>query len=704
MQQYFAIKAGYPDTLVLFRMGDFYELFYDDARKAARLLNITLTSRGESAGAPVVMAGVPFHALEQYLARLLHAGESAAIVEQLGEPGAEKGPMQRKVVRVVTPGTATDEALLDPRQQSLIAALCCTAPTAHDPRFGLAWMELSTGRFSLLETSSREDWVSQLRRLDVRECLVAEGATDAAAQPSPRERPAWQFDPQRAQRLLVEHFHVQDLAGFGAEGLDAALGAAGALLQYVQETQHDALAHVRSLRVEHVGDAVLMDPATLRNLELDRSLAGRTEDSLLGLVDTCITPMGSRQIHRWLLRPLRRQDVVLERHAAVAGLIDADPQEHGFRALRERLARVSDLERIASRVALRSARPRDLAALRDTLEALPTIHALTAVHDAPMIHRLNASLTNHEDTAAVLRRALAESLPTFARDGGVFAAGYDTSLDELRGLSAHADAFLVELEQQERARTGIDALRVGYNRVHGYYIEVPKSQSERVPADYTRRQTLTNAERYITQPLKDFEHRILSAHDRALARERELYDALLEALASRLEAFQQTADALAQLDALAALAERAVALRWVQPVLSEEPGIEIGAGRHPVVEARATQGFVPNDLRLNPERRLLIVTGPNMGGKSTYMRQTALIVILACAGSFVPADAARIGPIDRIFTRIGAADDLVHAQSTFMVEMTEAANILHNATQHSLVLMDEIGRGTSTYDGLALAR
>jgi DNA mismatch repair protein MutS len=703
MQQYLTIKAQFPNTLVLFRMGDFYELFYDDARKASRLLNITLTRRGESAGAPVIMAGVPHHQLENYLARLLRAGESAAIAEQVGEVGADKGPVRREVVRIVTPGTATEEALLDPRAQNLLAA-AASLQTRDGVRYGLAWMELSSGRFSVLETASAADWRAELHRLAPSELLVPEDIALDLGGLSGRSRPIWHFDEASARRQLCEQFGTRDLRGFGADELGIALGTAGALLQYVQETQKARAAHLAGLRVEAVDDALLLDPATRRNLEIEHSLSGLHDSTLIGVLDSCITPMGSRQLRRWLARPLRVRDILSARHDVIAALRDA----RSFEALRETLRAVADVERILARVALRSARPRDLSGLAATLAGLPSITNSIVALEAPLLNELRTRLGSHQALADQLGNALADEPPQHVREGGVFRSGYDAMLDELRNLSGNADSFLVDLETRERERSGIETLKVGYNRVHGYFIEISKLHSARVPVDYTRRQTLTNAERYITEELKRFEEKVLTARERSLAREKQLFDELLDVLVAQLAHLQAAAAALAELDTLACLAERAESLRWNRPELSDQPGLDIRGGRHPVVEAvlanSSGAAFVPNDLTLNDSRRLLVITGPNMGGKSTYMRQTALITLLACAGSYVPADSARIGPIDRIFTRIGAADDLARAQSTFMVEMSETANILHNATANSLVLMDEIGRGTSTYDGLALAR
>ncbi|HET6397541.1 MAG TPA: DNA mismatch repair protein MutS [Pseudoxanthomonas sp.] len=701
MKQFFAAKSEYPDLLLFFRMGDFYELFYDDARKAARLLDITLTQRGTSGGAPIPMAGVPVHAYESYLARLVALGESVAICEQIGDPAASKGLVERKVVRIVTPGTVTDEALLDERRDTLLMAVA-----RGRNGYGLAWADLAGGRFLVSQVESEDALQAELARLEPAELLLPdeEGWPALAFPGASRRRAPWLFDPDSGRRQLLRFFGVHDLTGFGIEDLPLAVAAAGALLGYVEETQKQSLPHLTSIAVETAGEAIAMNAATRRHLELDSRVDGDHRHTLLGVLDGTITPMGGRLLRRWLHRPLRDRRVLGERHHAVATFID-----HGADAeLRERFRGLGDVERILTRVALRSARPRDLSTLRDGLAALPALRVLLAPLDSPRLAALRAELGEHAEVAQLLAAAVAPQPPLKLADGGVIADGYDAELDELRRLSTHADQFLVDLEAREREATGIPTLKVGYNRVHGYYIEISKGQSARAPVHYTRRQTLTGAERYITEELKAFEDKVLSARERALAREKFLYEALLDALNARLEPLKRCAAALSELDVLAAFAERAQALDWSRPELTDAPCLCIERGRHPVVEAVRGEPFEPNDLDLYAERdgrarRMLVITGPNMGGKSTYMRQNALIVLLAHIGSFVPASRAVIGPIDRILTRIGAGDDLARGQSTFMVEMAETSYILHHATPQSLVLMDEIGRGTSTYDGLALA-
>ncbi|OOG40794.1 DNA mismatch repair protein MutS [Rhodanobacter sp. C05] len=699
MRQYLSAKAEHPEVLLFFRMGDFYELFYDDARKAARLLDITLTQRGQSGGAPIPMAGVPYHAVENYLARLVRLGESVAICEQIGDPALAKGIVERKVVRIVTPGTVTDAALLEERRDNLLLAIAAGANGAY----GLAWVDLSSGRFLLSEVPHAEALAAELARLQPAETLVDESVAWpklVSNLPGLRKRPPWHFDSDAAKRELNRFFGTRDLGGFGVDNLPLATAAAGCLLGYVEETQKSALPHLTGMAVESASETIALDAATRRNLELDTHPSGRTEHTLLGVLDETVTPMGARLLRRWLNRPLRSRELLRQRHQAIGTLIDS----RRYDTLREQLRGIGDLERILARVALRSARPRDLSTLRDGLAAAPVLREQIASLDSPLLHALVERIGDHADSATLLARAIVAQPPVLQRDGGVVADGYDAELDELRRLSTHADQYLVELEEREKAASGISTLKVGYNRVHGYYIEITKAQSDKAPTHYTRRQTTKNAERYITEELKTFEDKVLSAKERSLMRERALYEALLDTLTEKLEPLKAAAAAMAELDVLATLAERAEALDWTAPELTDEPGIAIERGRHPVVEKVRDEPFEPNDLRLDDARRMLVITGPNMGGKSTYMRQNALIVLLAHIGSYVPASGAVIGPIDRIFTRIGAGDDLSRGQSTFMVEMSETANILHNATEQSLVLMDEVGRGTSTYDGLSLAR
>lgn len=696
--QYLKIKREHPEVLLFYRMGDFYELFFDDAKRAAALLDITLTQRGQSGGKPIPMAGVPYHSAEGYLARLVAGGESVAICEQIGDPATSKGPVDRQVVRIVTPGTLHDEALLDARRDNVLVSV-----SPGKDSWGLAWLELSSGRFNVLEVESEAEMLAELTRLSPAELLVSESLTlpDTWSQKrSLRRQGEWLFDLESANRSLCDQFEVQDLRGFGCAHLTTALIAAGVLIDYARDTQRSRLPHVTAISVENRDDAVVIDAASRRNLEIDVNLGGSADNTLASVLDTCTTAMGSRLLKRWLNRPLRQREIVQNRHAGVA-LLSLDA---AYMPLRDTLSAVGDVERILARVALYSARPRDLARLRDALVTLPTLEEqLGEVESGSALDSLRPHIRPYPELADTLSRALVENPPVVIRDGGVIADGFDAELDEHRGMAENAGDYLVKLEIRERERTGLANLKVGYNRVHGYFIELPRSQAQQAPADYIRRQTLKNAERFIIPELKEFEDKALSAKSRALTREKWLYDRLLGELNNSLHALQSTSQALAELDVLCAFAERAEALHWVRPTLSETTGIRIEAGRHPVVEQVSETPFVPNDVTLNPDQHMLIITGPNMGGKSTYMRQTALIALLAHCGSFVPADAAEVGPLDRIFTRIGSSDDLAGGRSTFMVEMTETANILHNATQQSLILMDEIGRGTSTFDGLSLA-
>lgn len=696
MQQYLRIKGEYPDTLLFYRMGDFYELFYEDARKAAKLLDLTLTARGQSQGKPIPMAGVPAHAAENYLARLVRMGESVAICEQMENPGAAKGPVERQVVRIVTPGTVTEEALLDERRENLLLAI-------HPAQgsFGLAHLELSSGRFIVQQISGEETLLAECERLQATETLVSEEFRLPFSQPpcGLRRLPPWHFDVDSATRLLCKQFGCRDLSGFGCQELTLAVSAAGALLRYVIDTQHSSLPHINRLITEHADECILLDAATRRNLELEFTLGGKTDNTLVHVLDHTATAMGSRCLRRWVKQPLRDVNELRQRYQAIETLLDLQV----FQELHEILRGIADIERILARVSLKSARPRDLAGLRDTLKQLPMLRAQLKEIDAPLIQQFAKRIGDHGAIYDCLAQAIVETPPVLLRDGGVIAPGYDTDLDELRNISEHADQYLIDFEARERQRTGIPNLKVAYNRVHGYYIEISRAQADKAPVDYSRRQTLKGAERFIAPELKQFEDKVLSARERALTREKLLYDELLDRLQASLEPLQRCAEALAALDVIANFAERADSLDYQQPELVTEPGIDIREGRHPVLEKVMDEPFVPNDLVLDEQQRMLIITGPNMGGKSTYMRQIALIVLMAHIGSYVPARRARMGPIDRIFTRIGAADDLAAGRSTFMVEMTEAANILNNASSLSLVLMDEIGRGTSTFDGLSLA-
>ncbi|EGZ6858317.1 DNA mismatch repair protein MutS [Cronobacter sakazakii] len=695
MQQYLKLKAQHPDILLFYRMGDFYELFYDDAKRASQLLDISLTKRGASAGEPIPMAGVPHHAVENYLAKLVNLGESVAICEQIGDPATSKGPVERKVVRIVTPGTISDEALLQERQDNLLAAIW-----QDSKGFGYATLDISSGRFRVSEPQDRETMAAELQRTNPAELLYAEDFAEMSlieGRRGLRRRPLWEFELDTARQQLNLQFGTRDLVGFGVENAPRGLCAAGCLLQYVKDTQRTSLPHIRSITMERQQDGIIMDAATRRNLEITQNLAGGVENTLASVLDCTVTPMGSRMLKRWLHMPVRDTSVLRHRQQAIAALMEYSTE------IQPVLRQVGDLERILARLALRTARPRDLARMRHAFQQLPTLNTLLADIEAEYVQTLREQMGDFAELRDLLERAIIEAPPVLVRDGGVIAPGYHEELDEWRALADGATDYLDRLEIREREKLGIDTLKVGFNAVHGYFIQVSRGQSHMVPIHYVRRQTLKNAERYIIPELKEYEDKVLTSKGKALALEKQLYDELFDLLLPHLAELQKSAAALAELDVLTNLAERADTLNYHCPTLTDKPGIRLVEGRHPVVERVLNEPFIANPLSLSPQRRMMIITGPNMGGKSTYMRQTALIVLMAYIGSFVPAEQAEIGPIDRIFTRVGAADDLASGRSTFMVEMTETANILHNATEHSLVLMDEIGRGTSTYDGLSLA-
>lgn len=697
MQQFLTIKSQHKDRLLFYRMGDFYELFFDDAKKAAKLLDLTLTARGKSNGQPIPMAGVPFHAADGYLARLIKLGESVAICEQVGDPATSKGPVKREVTRIITPGTVSDEVLLDSHCDSIVMAI-----EQDVDRFALATLDITSGEFLLHDCDSEATLLGEVQRLQPKELLVRETSTVPSRLPSSmamQYRPEWEFELESAKLQLCQQFQTDSLDGFGVSHATAGLRAAGALLQYIQYTQRQALPHIQSLRLHAQHDKVMLDAGTRQHLELVETASGDSQPTLLSVLDHTQTAMGKRLLRRWIQQPLRDTEIIRSRH----GAINALQAKAAYSALQEALKMTADCERILSRVALRSARPRDLVGLRETLSQLPAIKSLLHSVRDPMLNDLHQGLGDHEKMHQWLTQAVKDNPPAVIRDGGVIAEGFDSELDELRALNTNNTDFLLQLEAQEKSSTGMSSLKVGYNRVHGFYIETSRAQSDQAPAHYVRRQTLKNTERFITPELKAHEDKVLSSQSRALVREKALYESVLTEIAEHLAPLQQMAKALASIDVMCNFAERADTLQLVCPSFVSEPCVDIQEGRHLVVESVNDHPFVPNDTQLNGQQQMLMITGPNMGGKSTYMRQTALITLLAFTGCFVPAKAVTLGPIDRIFTRIGASDDLSSGRSTFMVEMTETANILHNATAESLVLIDEIGRGTSTFDGLSLA-
>jgi len=705
MRQYLTIKAEFPHTLIFYRMGDFYELFFDDAKKASDLLDISLTARGKTGGNAIPMAGVPYHAAENYLAKLVKLGESVAICEQVGDPATSKGPVERKVVRVITPGTVSDEALLHDRKDNLIVAIFDNPKYSKHisaPAFGLAYLDMTSGRFVLTEPQTSEQLQAELQRLSPAELLYPEsmqGSSLLEGLKGLRKRPEWEFDLETATTLLNQQFGTKNLTGFGVDDKVYGLAAAGCLFQYVKDTQRISLPHIRSVIFESAASGVVLDAATRRNLELTTNLHGGSENTLASIIDATATPMGSRLLKRWLHFPLRDVPTLTNRQDTIEAILVSDLCS----SINALLKGLGDVERIVSRIAMQSARPRDFARLRNALQQLPELQTLLTGFTQGSLPSLTKNCLPIPHIQSLLEQAIIDNPPVLIRDGGVIAPGYNEELDILRDLSNGASEFLAQLEAREKEQTGISSLKVGYNRVHGFFIEISRSAAAEVPEHYIRRQTLKNNERYITEELKEHEHKVLSAQSKFLALEKQLYQSLFDLILPELAQLQQMSDALCELDVLTTFAERAQTLNYVKPTLSTTPGISIDAGRHAVVEQMTSTAFIPNGVSLNDQRKMLIITGPNMGGKSTYMRQTALIVLLAHIGCYVPALSAEIGIVDRIFTRIGASDDLASGRSTFMVEMTETANILHNATEKSLVLLDEIGRGTSTYDGLSLA-
>ena len=696
IRQYLKIKSQYPDLLVFYRMGDFYELFFQDAEKAAALLNITLTARGQANGKPIAMAGVPFHAAENYLTKLVALGESVVICEQVGDVATSKGPVERAVTRIITPGTVTDEALLDDKRDNLLLSI------HHDgDRFGIATLDITTGQFLIHETGTLAAVQADIERTHPAELVVNDNAafTSELQHPAITFRPEWDFDLTSARNQLTAQLNTKDLDGFGVSHLTVALCAAGALLQYVKYTQRQSIHYIQSIKAESEQDYIAMDAATRRNLEITHNLQNTEANTLAAVVDHTATSMGGRLLRRWLNQPLRDRALVCQRQTAIQAIMDAYIEDDLLSLLRG----TADVERILSRVALRSARPRDLVGLCTTLATLPSLQQPLQSLTASALQQHLTAMADFTELQTYLAGAIMDNPPAVLRDGGVIRDGFDAELDELRAISENNQDFLMRYEEQEKTTTGLSSLKVGYNRIHGFFIEISRAQSTQAPAEYIRRQTLKNVERYITPTLKEYEDKVLSAKSRALAQEKQLYESILDTINAQLQPLQTCARAIAELDVLCCLTNRARSLNWCKPTFTDATELNITAGRHPVVEDIADHPFVPNDTQLNEQRRMLLITGPNMGGKSTYMRQTAIITLLAYIGSFVPAESVTLGPIDRIFTRIGAADDLASGRSTFMVEMTETANILHNATPNSLVLMDEIGRGTSTFDGLSLA-